>query len=203
MNTFLEAIKNRRSIYDISNESLLSDAQLLELVETAAAHVPSAFNSQTSRVILLIGDSHKQLWDIALQKLKAIIPEENFKPTNDKIASFAAGYGTILYYEEQDTVKDLQKRFPIYADNFPVWSQQASAMLQFAIWTALEVDGMGVSLQHYNPLIDAEAAKAFQVPESWKLIAQMPFGKPGAPAGEKTFLPMEERVRVFSSVNRS
>lgn len=197
MNEFLKAIQNRRTIYNISNEAVVSDDTLKALIETAVTHVPSAFNSQTSRVILLTGDSHKKLWDIALNQLKAIIPEANFQSTNDKIASFAAGYGTILYYEEQDTIKELQNQFPIYAENFPVWSQQASGMLQFAIWTALEMEGMGASLQHYNPLIDAEAAKEFEVPKSWKLIAQMPFGKPIIGAGEKTFLPIESRVKVL------
>lgn len=61
MNTFLNSIQNRRSIYGISNASALSDAQLQALVETAVTHVPSAFNAQTSRVILLTGESHKKL----------------------------------------------------------------------------------------------------------------------------------------------
>lgn len=197
MNTFLKSIQNRRSIYNISNASALSVAQLQELVETAVTHVPSAFNSQTSRVILLTGKSHKKLWDIALNTLKTVVPAANFKPTQEKIASFAAGYGTILYFEEQDTIQSLQQQFALYADNFPVWSQQSAGMLQLAVWTALEQEGLGASLQHYNPLIDIPVAEAFDVPASWKLIAQMPFGKPGAPAGEKTFLPVAQRVHVL------
>lgn len=198
MNTFLESLKSRRSIYDISAESALSNDQLRELVETAVAHVPSAFNSQTSRVILLTGESHKKLWDIAMNALRAVVPEGKFQPTHDKIASFAAGYGSVLYFEEQDTIKGLQEKFPTYSDNFPVWSQQASGMLQLAIWTALETEGLGASLQHYNPLIDSTVAEAFNVPSSWRLIAQMPFGKPGAPAGEKEFMPIDQRVRVLN-----
>lgn len=197
MNTFLNSIQNRRSIYGISNASALSDAQLQALVETAVTHVPSAFNAQTSRVILLTGESHKKLWEITHNALKAIVPETKFQPTREKIASFAAGYGTILYFEEQETIQGLQQQFPIYADNFPVWSQQSAGMLQFAVWTALEQEGLGASLQHYNPLIDAAVAQAFDVPASWKHIAQMPFGNPTAPAGEKTFLPTADRVRVL------
>lgn len=198
MNTFLKGIQNRRSIYDISNASALSDEALRELIETAVTHVPSAFNAQTSRVLLLTGASHKKLWDMTLNALKAVVPEEKFQPTQEKIASFGAGYGTILYFEEQDTIQSLQQQFSLYADNFPVWSQQSSGMLQFTIWTALELEGLGASLQHYNPLIDTLVAEAFEVPANWKLIAQMPFGKPGAPAGEKTFLSIEERVRVLA-----
>lgn len=198
MNTFLKSIQNRRTIYDISASSPLSDAQLRELVETAVNHVPSAFNSQTSRVILLMGENHKKLWDITLNTLGAVVPEASFQPTRDKIASFAAGYGTILFFEEQDTIKELQTNFPLYADNFPVWSLQSSGMLQHTVWTALELEGLGASLQHYNPLIDAQVSAAFDVPASWKLLAQMPFGTPGAPAGEKTFMPIADRVRVLN-----
>lgn len=197
MNEFFEAIQNRRSIYGLSSEVTLSAAALRDLIETAVTHVPSAFNSQTSRVILLTGDSHKRLWDLTLNRLRAIVPAEKFQPTEEKIGSFAAGHGTILYFEAQDTIKELQAGFPLYAENFPTWSQQSSGMLQFAIWTALALEGLGASLQHYNPLIDGDVAKAFEVPETWKLIAQMPFGTPTAGAGEKTFLPIETRVRVL------
>lgn len=200
MNEFMNAIKNRRSIYNISNEITQTNQQLQELIETAVNHVPSAFNSQTSRVILLTGDSHKQLWDITTNKLKTIVPADKFQPTKDKIASFTAGYGTILFFEEQSTIQDLQKQFPLYADNFPTWSQQSSGMLQFAIWTALESVGLGASLQHYNPLIDTDVSIAFHTHQSWKLIAQMPFGKVVTPAGEKEFIPIEERVFAYDKI---
>lgn len=39
-------------------------------------------------------------------------------------------------------------------------------MIQFAVWTALETEGLGASLQHYNPIIGAEVAKAFEIPSS-------------------------------------
>lgn len=197
MNNFLEAVKNRRSIYSISNEPILTEPALKELLEAAVNHTPSAFNSQTSRVLLLLGDHHKKLWDIVLEKLRPVTPPQNFGATQEKIAGFAAGCGTVLYYEEQNTIKGLQEGFPLYAENFPVWSQQSSGMLQHVVWTALELEGYGASLQHYNPLIDGEAAELLGTPESWKLVAQMPFGKALAPAGEKSFLPIETRVKVF------
>ena len=113
-----------------------------------------------------------------------------------KISSFAAAYGTILYYDDIDTVLHLQEKFPVYKDNFPIWAQQANGMLQFAIWTALAEAGVGASLQHYNPLIDEKVSAAFDVAASWRLVAQMPFGQPVAPAQEKTYLPLEQRLRI-------
>lgn len=70
-------------------------------------------------------------------------------------------------------------------------------MLEYIIWTALEAEGAGASLQHYNPLIDAAVKQEWKLPESWMLLAQMPVGSVEAPAGEKTFLPIDERVKIF------
>lgn len=80
---------------------------------------------------------------------------------------------------------------------FPTWAEHAHGLTVFTIWTALSAEGLGASLQHYNPLIDADVAKEFSLPESWKLRAQLVFGKPEAPAGDKEFKPLEDRVKVF------
>ena len=96
-----------------------------------------------------------------------------------------------------EVVENLQKAFPSYKDNFPIWSQQTSAMHQFAIWTMLEDAGLGASLQHYNPLIDERIREEWNINPNWKLIAQMPFGTPTKEPGEKDFKPLSERVLVF------
>lgn len=101
------------------------------------------------------------------------------------------------FFEDTDVVRGLQQQFPAYAGNFPVWSEQTSAMHQLAVWTMLEDAGLGASLQHYNPLIDDEVRKRWSLPGEWKLVAQMPFGTPAGEPGEKTFKPLDERIRVF------
>lgn len=58
----------------------------------------------------------------------------------------------------------------------------------------LEDAGMGASLQHYNPLIDDEVRKAWNLPGDWKLVAQMPFGVPVAQPGSKEVMSLDERV---------
>ena len=68
---------------------------------------------------------------------------------------------------------------------------------QLAIWAMLEDAGLGVSLQHYNPLIDEAVNREWQLSPQWELIAQMPFGTSTAQSGEKTFTSLEERVKVF------
>ncbi|WP_046174318.1 nitroreductase family protein [Domibacillus indicus] len=194
---FYTAVENRRSYYAISKDPVASDERIQEIVEFAVKHVPTSFNSQSGRVVVLLGEQHDRLWDITTETLKAIVPEESFASTQEKMDSFQAGYGTLLFFEDQSIVRSLQEQFPLYAENFPVWSNQSSGMLQFTIWTALETEGFGATLQHYNPLIDEKAAAEWNIPEDWKLIAQMPFGKPAAPAGDKEFAPLEDRVKIY------
>ena len=104
---------------------------------------------------------------------------------------------TILFFEDMDIVRGLQEKFPLYADNFPKWSLQSNGMLEYIVWTALAEKNIGASLQHYNPLIDEVVAKEWKLPESWQLLAQMPFGSIEAPADDKSFEPIEKRVKVF------
>jgi predicted oxidoreductase (fatty acid repression mutant protein) len=194
---FYSAIKNRRSFYGISGESTISDDRIRQIIEQAVAVAPSAFHSQSARVVLLLGEHHTKLWDITMETLRKIVPEEKFSATEQKINSFRSGYGTVLYFEDQTIIEDFQKNFPTYKDNFPIWSQQSSGMLQYIIWTSLEEEGLGASLQHYNPLIDEEVKKQWNLPNSWKLIAQMPFGKPTAAPGEKKIKPLDERIKIY------
>jgi len=70
-------------------------------------------------------------------------------------------------------------------------------MAQLSAWTALANAGVGASLQHYNPLIDAAVAREWKVPAYWKLRAQMPFGSNENGFGEKAFMDDAERFRVF------
>lgn len=194
---FYTAIKSRRSIYAISNESTIPDERIAHMVEEAVKCAPTSFNSQSCRAVLLLDKHHTRLWDITKEALRKIVPEENFAQTEEKIDSFSKGYGTILYFEDQAVVKGLQEQFPLYKDNFPIWSEQSSGILQYIIWTSLEIEGLGASLQHYNPLIDDEVKKTWNIPDEWKLIAQMPFGKPLQVAAEKSFVPVDERIKVF------
>jgi predicted oxidoreductase (fatty acid repression mutant protein) len=195
---FYEAVESRRSIYGISNEKVISDERLKEVIEHAVKHTPSSFNSQSASVVVLTGESHKKLWDITKETLRKIVPEDAFSVTENKMNAFKSGYGTVLFFENMDVVQSLQEQFPSYAENFPLWSLQSSGMLQHVIWTALEVEGYGASLQHYNPLIDEEVKNEWNVQGNCKLIAQMPFGKPTSAPGEKTFKPLAERVSFYN-----
>ena len=196
-NNFYEAIENRRSIYGLGNHEAVSEEKIVSLVNHMVKYCPSAFNSQSGRVVVLFKKNHQRLWEIVKETLQEIVPADKFAATEEKITSFAKGYATVLFFEDQDVVANLQRNFPLYADSFPLWSLQSSGMLQYMVWAALENEGAGASLQHYNPLIDDAVAAEWKLPASWKLISQMPVGSREAPAGEKTFEPNEKREKDF------
>lgn len=198
MSQFLNAVKTRRSVYGISKDIPVSESRIQEIVEEAVNHTPSSFNSQSSRVVVLFGEQHDKFWDLTKETLRKIVPADSFAPTEEKMGAFRSGRGTVLFFEDQAVIQGLQEQFAAYADNFPVWSNQSNGMLQFVVWTALANEGVGASLQHYNPLIDEQVAKEWNLPESWKLLAQMPFGSILAEPGEKQFAPIESRVKVFN-----
>jgi hypothetical protein len=197
MSELLKAFEKRRSIYSLGKTKTVSEQKIREIVETAVKHVPSPFNSQSARVVLLFGSESERFWGIVREALRAVVPPEAFEKTEEKIRSFDAGFGTVLFFEDQSVVTGLQERFALYADNFPIWSLQSNGMLEFAVWTSLADVGVGASLQHYNPLVDEGVRKAWDIPASWKLLAEMPFGSIEAAAGDKEFLPLTDRIRVF------
>ncbi|CAN7245203.1 nitroreductase family protein [Paenibacillus sp. LjRoot153] len=195
---FMKAVKERRSFYGLSKEQIVSQARIQEIVDDAVKYSPTAFNSQSARVVVLLAEQSDKLWNITKETLRKIVPEDRFASTEERINGFSSGYGTILFFEDQSVVEEMQMQFALYADNFPIWSNQSSAMLQFVIWTAFVQEGLGASLQHYNPLIDQEVVKEWGLPAQWKLIAQMPFGKPTSTPGEKAIYSVSERVKYFT-----
>lgn len=190
---FFTALKDRRSYYGISKEQVISDQRIQEIVEEAVKYTPTSFNSQTSRAVVLLGEHHDKLWNITENILREVVGnEEQFKSTAEKMNGFRSGYGTVLFFEDNNVIAGLQQQFEAYADNFPIWANQSNGMLQLVVWTALEQEGLGASLQHYNPLIDEKVKNEWDIPEHWKLIAEMPFGKPTFQPGDKEFQPIEE-----------
>lgn len=190
--------EKRRSIYALNDNLPISNDEVLNIVEHAILHTPSSFNSQSTRLVVLLGDEHKKLWDIVEDLLRKIVnDDEKFTSTAEKMAGFKAGAGTIMFFEDQAVVKGLQEQFAAYADNFPVWAEHTNAMHQYVIWTALAAVDVGANLQHYNGVIDEAVASTWYIDKDWKLVAQMVFGGIVAPAGEKTFEPVEKRVKVF------
>lgn len=190
-------MSNRRSIYALNKNLPIGGDALEKILEQVVLETPSSFNSQSTRLVLLQGTHHEQLWQIVEGALKKIVPAENFAATAQRLAGFRAGAGTVLFFEDENVIKGLQEKMPLYAANFPIWAEHANAMHQLALWEALAAQQVGANLQHYNPLIDEEVRRQWQLPEHWTLKAQLVFGGIAAPAGAKEQQPLEQRLKIF------
>lgn len=193
----INALRKRRSRYNLTNKSTLTNKELETLLTDIIKLTPTAFNSQAGRVVLLLNQNHTKLWDIVKGNLKKIVPSKNYAQTEQKLTSFQKAYGTILFFEDMETIEALQAKFPTYHKTFAIWSNEQSGMLQLAVWTALSENNMGSSLQHYNPLIDDEVKSALNLPNKWKLMAQMPFGVSLEEPTEKEKLAIDSRLKVI------
>lgn len=195
----LALFKKRRTQYALNNNLPLPAGDVEQLIKSAIREAPSAFNSQSSRALILFGTEHERLWNqVVKETLRPLVNPEQFSATEAKLASFAAGAGTILFFEDQNVIHDLQEKFALYADKFPEFSANSAGMAQYAVWVALAEAGIGASLQHYNPLIDEQVRNIWELPESWQLSAQMPFGGHAGEIGDKEYMDDAERFRSFA-----
>lgn len=186
---FKNVITDRRSIYALNADLPVSEDDITSLVEELAELTPDAFNQKSARAIVVFGDKNQQVWD-------AIYDAFEGKVSREKIDSFAAGAGTILYFIDRSTIQSMQAQYELYADKFPIWANQANGMLQFNIWSALRSVGVGASLQHYNPVIDEAIREVTGAPEAWELVAQAPFGGIAAEPEPKEGADISQRVWV-------
>ncbi|WP_215523285.1 nitroreductase family protein [Varibaculum prostatecancerukia] len=183
----LELLQDRRSRYQLERKIPLSHQELLDLIDEVTAQVPDAFNMQSQRLLVVTGENQDALWNRVFEVFEGKVPRE-------KIDSFRAGYGTILYFYDQEVTEEMAGKFTTYADKFPHWAAQSLAMLQFSLWVALREAGIGASLQHYNPVIDHAVKQLFDLPETWVLDAQMPFGVASDEPHPKQLQDIRQRV---------
>lgn len=97
----VELAKNRRTIYKLGNKSRVPDSQIEELVNAAIQHVPSSFNTQSTRLLVLLHEQHEKLWDIVIETFEELVktgavPQEMWKNmTLPKLQGMKGGVGTV------------------------------------------------------------------------------------------------------------
>lgn len=188
--TIKDSLKQRRSYYSINKSLPMEAIKIIEDIQEITTLIPDAFNMKSSRIVIALNKKQDILWDTIYTAFNGAISEE-------KINSFKAGAGTILYFYDQDVITKMQEQFPTYAANFPIWAMQSSGMLQLSIWTNLREKGIGASLQHYNPVIDQAISSLFDLPDNYILVAQMPFGGIIEEPEQKEAEDISMRVKIF------
>ena len=198
---FRDAISARRSEYMLDSRDVDVDA-VVSALRGIAGNVPSAFNAQSARAFVLSGEDHRTFWGIVEDVLRDRSGDPaRFETTLAKLAGFSAAAGTVLFYEIDPKTEELMEMHPSYRDLFPQWAEHGNAMMQFAFWTAIADMGLGANIQHYNPIIDSRVSEAFGIPDGYRLVAQMVFGRVVTPAGPKDKLSGEDIVGIAHANN--
>ena len=61
----------------------------------AVKHAPSAFNSQSGRVVVVLKKEHVRLWEAIMEVYKAMLSEGKYNGTKEKFERFKGAYGTV------------------------------------------------------------------------------------------------------------
>lgn len=192
-----DSLNRRRSVYALSSILPISENCFIDTIESCVLHCPTPFNVQSARVAILFDKKHQLLWDTIWEKLKKLVNNQQSSAVHKKIDGFKRANGTILFFEDKKSLAALKKQFPPYAKNMRIWTQQANGILQYMIWQTLAENDVGASLQHYNELIEEEVHSLFDLPKNWELVAEMPFGAIESEPAAKSFLPIDERLKIL------
>lgn len=197
MTTFVDLLKKRRSIYALGTNSKHSKKEIENRIREVVKHVPTAFNSQTTRVVVLFDEANNKFWDHIYDVQKGVLEGEMWDMMSGIITGAKNGIGTVLFFEDLDAVK----KMPTQGTRTEAYKQNNNANAEYAVWLALAEMDLGASLQHFNvgyeQGFDKGTKEMFNLPETYEMIAQMPFGSIEQEAGEKDHIDADVQVKVF------
>ena len=199
MSPLSELVKNRRSQYAIGNNTDLTNEEIAERITQIVRDVPTASNSQTTRIAIVFGEENVKLWDHILDVQKDVMPEEMWGMMSGVMEGAKGGVGTILFFEDLDAVE----KMPTSPARVEVYKQNNNANAQYATWLALTDLGLGGTLQHmnvgYEQGFDKSVKELLGLPERWEMQAQMPFGSIEGENEPKEYIADSERVVVIGN----
>ena len=197
MSTFVELVEKRRSIYALGTDSQYSKKEITDRVREVVKQVPSAFNSQTTRVVVLFDEANNKFWDHIYDVQKNVLEGEMWEMMSGIMTGSKNAIGTVLFFEDKEEVE----KMPAQGVREEAYKQNNNANAQYAVWLALAEMDLGASLQHFNvgyeQGFDKATKEMFNLPESYEMLAQMPFGSVEQEAGAKEHIDADVQVKVF------
>lgn len=197
MSAFVDLLEKRRSIYALGTNSDYSKKDIETRIREVIKQVPTAFNSQTTRVVVLFDDANTKFWDHIYDVQKDVLEGEVWDMMSGIMTGAKNGIGTILFFEDKDAVE----KMPAQGVRQEAYKQNNNANAQYAIWLALTEMDLGASIQHFNvgyeQGFDKGTKEMFGLPESYEMLAQMPFGSIEQEASEKEHIDTNIQVKVF------
>lgn len=197
MSTFVQLVEKRRSIYALGANSNYSTQEISHTIRAVVKQVPTAFNSQTTRVVVLFDEANTKFWNHIYDVQQEILEGNMWSMMSGIIAGAKSGIGTVLFFEDVDAASNM----PTQGTRTEAYKQNNNANAQYAVWLALAEMDLGATLQHFNigfeQGFDKTTKDMFNLPASYEMIAQMPFGSIEQPASEKEHIDTDVQVTVI------
>lgn len=96
---FLAAAKYRRTVYALKPSSPVSDSRIEEVLKEILSFAPSSYNTQSARFTLVLGDKHKQFWDIVSNESEEILKGAGaWEAMSPRFQAFGNAYGSVSSY---------------------------------------------------------------------------------------------------------
>jgi predicted oxidoreductase (fatty acid repression mutant protein) len=95
---WLAAAKHRRTVYGLAGTSPVPDSRIEDIVKEVISFSPSSYNTQPGRITLVLGQKHKDLWDIIISTAEPILKAagpgvwDTMGPT---LQAFKNAYGSV------------------------------------------------------------------------------------------------------------
>ena len=136
---------------------------------------PAAYNLPPWRVVL-VHERREELWAEIEAGFRERLDGERLARYLDRLEGFRQGVAVALIFVDGRVERALREKGvgPETAQSFV---QQALGMVQLSLWLALSADGLVASLQHWDDLIGARAARFAGLDGgAFGLVATMPIG---------------------------
>ncbi|KAM0548181.1 hypothetical protein ACHAPJ_009979 [Fusarium lateritium] len=200
---WLTAAKYRRTVYGLKDTSPVPDSRIEEIVREVISFAPSSYNTQPGRYTLVLGEKHKQLWDVVVENaapvLKAAGPHV-WAAMEPRFQRFKNAYGSLVFWTRGQSLQESKEKHKSAAQLIDSFADHSGGMAQILLWTALELEGFGASLQHTgaSPPVEVALKQFLGVPDDYHFQANMVFGEPAQEFPEvPEKLPIDETLTVL------
>lgn len=195
---FKELTTERISQYNLGSDVTHTAEEIHEYITHIVQESPSSGNSQTSRVVVVTGDKKQELWDTIAEAQRSILSGGMLDWFNGVYEGAVNGFGTVLFFEDREAVDAMNAGSQTRREYY---KEQNAAITEYAVWLGLTELGYGASLQHFNigyeQGFDKAIKEVLDLPMTWELNAQMPFGNVVEPGERKERMNPAEQVRLI------
>ncbi|HHV03697.1 MAG TPA: nitroreductase [Bacteroidales bacterium] len=198
MTAFLDLATKRLSQYHLGSKAEHSIEEIAQYLAEVANQAPSAMNIQASRLVVLQGEDHKKFWELIKDTQKNVLSEDMFDWFMGVYNGAVSGLGTVLFFEDRAVYENFPNPNPTAREKIKM---RNSAIIQYGTWLALTDLGYGASMQHNNlgfeEGYDRPVRELFDLPDTWEMTAQMPFGSIETPDESKEKISLETQLRLL------